>query len=565
MKKKFTAIFTIVLVLAVSAFSFSGCNVDSTDTGGSLTTEITDVSFDSDDTDETFDEDGDATYTVVFSTSGISAEKGTVSSNVLTITNAGTYVLSGTSSNARIVVNADKCLVQLVLNGLDLTSASCSPIIVESAEKVVITVAEGTVNTLSDASSYSVTTDSTAAIYSADDLTINGTGSLTVNGNYNNAIQCKDTLKIMSVTLIVNSVDDGIIGKDYLAIDSGTITVTADGDGIKATNDTDTDCGNVLISGSTLTITSGADAIQAATGVLISGGTIKITSGGGSGNSLSSSDTGSYKGIKATGDVRITGGTIDINSKDDAIHSNDSLRIDSCVLTIKSGDDGIHSDTALEINGGTITISKSYEGIESNEVTINGGTISVVASDDGINTAGGTDTASTERPGMNTFSTSSSDYNLIINGGVIYVNAAGDGLDANGSITLNGGTVMVDGPTDNGNGYLDYDKSFTANGGLLIATGSKGMAQAASAGTTNYSKVISFNYTKSANTVLHIEDSSGNTILNYIPSKAYVSFVLVCGDMSASGNKVYTGGTLAGDTIAFNLYSKTQPIRRAIM
>ncbi len=40
-----------------------------------------------------------------------------------------------------------------------------------------------------------------------------------------------------------------------------------------------------------------------------------------------------------------------------------------------------------------------------------------------------------------------------------------------------GGTVLVNGPTNDGNGSLDYDGTFDISGGILVATGSSGMAQ----------------------------------------------------------------------------------------
>ena len=70
---------------------------------------------------------------------------------------------------------------------------------------------------------------------------------------------------------------------------------------------------------------------------------------------------------------------------------------------------------------------------------------------------------------------------LTINGGYLYVNAGGDGLDSNGSIERTGGTVIVNGPTNDGNGPLDYLGTFNISGGLLVAVGSSGMAQAPSA------------------------------------------------------------------------------------
>ena len=136
---------------------------------------------------------------------------------------------------------------------------------------------------------------------------------------------------------------------------------------------------------------------------------------------------------------------------------------------------GIHADNILQIEDGMIDIKKSYEGIEASQIILNGANISVVSSDDGINSSGGSDSSSMNRPGANQFA---SDGSMIeINGGTIYVNATGDGIDSNGDIIMTGGTLIVNGPTDNGNGAIDKNGTFTITGGTLVASGSSGMAE----------------------------------------------------------------------------------------
>ena len=51
------------------------------------------------------------------------------------------------------------------------------------------------------------------------------------------------------------------------------------------------------------------------------------------------------------------------------------------------------------------------------------------------------------------------------------------GIDSNSVLTVNGGEVYVSGPTNNGNGAIDYENSGTITGGTVIAAGSSGMAQ----------------------------------------------------------------------------------------
>jgi hypothetical protein len=243
----------------------------------------------------------------------------------------------------------------------------------------------------------------------------------------------------------------------------------------------------------------------------------------------------------------MSGGTVSIDAFDDAVHSGDRITIGGGTITASSGDDGIHADSALEINGGTIEITKSYEGIESAAITLRDGTLRIVASDDGINAAGGNDGSSIQgRPGQNTFNPSSG-ISLTISGGYIVIDAAGDGIDVNGPITMTGGTVLVNGPTSNGNGALDYDGTFTMTGGDLIAAGSSGMAQAPGTLSTQYSVLVTFPSAQPAGTMVHIETEDGEEILTFVPTKAYQSIVFSSPQLEkGAAYTVYTGGSSTG-------------------
>lgn len=559
MKKKLILALTIVS-LCINSIA---CSKTTTDTNTNTVVKST----------ENLDEDlGDITASISLDdTISVDGSGVTVDNNIVTISNGGTYSISGTSANSQIIVDsASEENVYLVLNNVDLTCTNSAPIYVKSAKNAIIVIPDNSENTITDGKTYTLEDSSTdepsSAIFSKDDLTIKGNGSLTVNANYNDGIVSKDDLKITGGNISVTSVDDGLIGKDSITIKGGNIKVTASGDGLKATNTEDTTKGYVLIEGGTLNIISTNDGIQAETNVNITEGTINITSGGGSVNSSSkndnmqnpwgqwgkssnttssSSDTSSAKAIKAVSNIIIDGGTITIDSSDDSLHSNDNLTINGGTFEISSGDDGIHSDTNLEINGGDINISKSYEGIESTNITINDGTIHLIASDDGLNAAGGNDASSTSgRPGQNNFSSSTGSIN--INGGYLYVDASGDGIDANGSIEMNDGTVIVNGPENNGNGALDYDSTCNINGGLFIAAGSSGMAQSLST-TSKQNSVNVFLSSQSANTLITIKNEDGEDIVTFAPSKTYQSVIISSPDLESNTTyTVYSGGTSTG-------------------
>lgn len=455
-----------------------------------------------------------------------------VDGNIATIITAGDYSINGTLDDGQIVVDAGENNVTLLLNGANIKSSNSSPIYVKSAKNTIVYLEEGSQNFIEDASTYVYANanedEPDSAIFSKDDLYISGTGTLKVKANYNDAIKSKDDLSILGGTIVVDSVDDGIVGKDSVSLKNCNVTVNAGGDGIKSTNTEDTTKGYVAIESGTFNITATSDGIQAETDVNIAGGTFKIETGGGSsvssnttnseplnnrrwGNwetNLDSEDTQSAKGIKATNNLTIIGGTFEINSSDDAIHCNNNIIISGGTIRVLSGDDGIHADNTLTISGGKITIEKSYEGLEAATIKILDGEISVVASDDGINIAGGNDgSAMNGRPGQNNFITSSSSDNyLTIEGGNIFVNATGDGLDANGSIYIKGGKIEVAGPRSSGNGTLDYDRECVITGGEFVGYGSSGMAQNPSSSSTQNIIVIGGNY--QANDVIEIKNGA---------------------------------------------------------
>ncbi|MBI3123846.1 MAG: carbohydrate-binding domain-containing protein [Ignavibacteriales bacterium] len=476
--------------------------------------------------------------TITASGNGVS-----ISGSTVTITSGGTYSISGTLTNGQINVNSsDAKTVRLILSGVNITNTTGAPINVMASEKTVIVLADNTQNFVTDASTYVFANtgddEPNAAIFSKGDLSFYGNGTLTVKANYNDAISCKDGLIIKSGTLNVSSVDDGIRGKDYLIVKSGNITVNAKGDGLKSDNDEDSTRGYIYIANSSMNIISGGDAITAQTDVLISDGTYTITSGGGSG--FTANTTNSSKGIKGLVYTIISGGTYTLSTADDALHSNKNLVINGGTFAITSGDDGIHADASLIINNGTINITKSYEGIESAALIINGGEIHIVSSDDGLNGAGGRDASS---PGS---FVQTGNYYLYINGGYIFINATGDGIDINGSIVMTDGVVVVNGPTANMNGAIDYDASFKISGGFIVASGSSGMAQAPGTTSAQYSVLVTFKTTLSANTLFHIQNSSGSDILSFVPKKNYQSVAISSPKLAKGTYDIYYGGTSTG-------------------
>ena len=681
----------VVVLLAVATLGIAGCGKGN-DTAGTKSTSTETVTLSSSGhatvstvnltegkySEEKLDASWDEKSAVKITLNGDSVtaddKNVEVDGSKVTITGAGTYVLSGTLSDGQIVVDSDdKDSVRLVLNGAEITCSNSSAIWVKDGE-TIITLADGTENTLTDGAEYMTDSEDDepkAAVYAKDDLTFNGSGSLTVNGNYKNGIQCKDALKFVSGTYTITAANNGLVGKDSVSVKDGSYTITSGGDGIKSTNTDETDKGYVIIDGGTFTITAEGDGIQAETLLRVNDGDFTITTGGGSANAVQKNgmggggpmgdggrpddgqapgnqgtdssdgqsanadaaapdsnssagstdtntlpekkdppqgnggqpgeppqnntdnsnsdsngsangsdtsdsdtsgnqmqpggtppdmnqqnseeeDTTSTKGLKSYVELVAAGGTFNIDSCDDALHSDSSVKVTDGTYTINTGDDGIHADKTLNISGGTIDIQQCYEGIEGFDIVIDDGDIRVTSSDDAINAAGKSEdtetTSSTDKEKLSDDSTAESGTNkaqtddsrqdpgngpgggqqpgqmnggmeaedqgatFTINGGNIYVNANGDGLDANGDILINGGNLTLHGPEDGGNGTLDYASECKITGGTFAAVGSNGMIQNPSEDSEQPVICQSLDSQVESGTVISVKDEEGNVI-----------------------------------------------------
>ena len=500
-------------------------------------------------------EESEAVY-VTLSDDGITGETDgvVIDGQTVTITEEGTYIFSGTLSEGQIVVDADDAKVQIVLDNVDITCASSAAVYVKSAEKVFVTLAEGSQNTLRNTDEYVAIDDNNidAVIFSKSDLTLNGTGSLTIVSAEGHGIVSKDDLKITGGTYDITAAGHALSGKDSVRMADGTFVLTAGKDGIHSENEDNEEKGYIYIADGDFTITSDGDGMDASNIVQIEDGTFDITAGGGAANSLKTHESDmpggpgggmpqngerpdgedmpqdtttdesgtSTKGIKAGGGMYLNGGTYQIDSADDSIHSNANITIADGTYTLATGDDGVHADDALIVNGGTITVTESYEGLEGLTVTINDGTIDITASDDGINAAGG---------------------EMELNGGYIHILAGGDGVDSNGDLTINGGEIYIDGPSDNGNSAIDYGDRSSAymNGGTLVAIGNSGMAEGMSDSSKQKVLMVKLGEQMEAGDVV-LTDSEGNVIVSYTALKSYDCVIISTAEVESGATYTLT-------------------------
>ena len=175
-------------------------------------TETLNVLYESDDIDVSPTETADVLITLAPNGSTATGNGVQIEGNLITISAAGIYRLTGHLNAGQVIVDA---------------------------EKVVLQLEAGTESSFSDgavyAQEYLTSGEPDAALYSKSDLTVTGSGTLIVHGNYRHGIVSKDNLKITDGTVIVDAVSDGIRGRDYVAVRDGTISITAGSDGIGRT------------------------------------------------------------------------------------------------------------------------------------------------------------------------------------------------------------------------------------------------------------------------------------------------------------------------------------------
>ena len=516
-----------------------------------------DFSYSNRDLDASYDESSTTKVALSGSSATIDGAGAAIQNGVLTISEAGVYVLSGDLSGSVIVEAPEDAKVQIVLANASVQSPDGPAIYVKQADKCFLTLADSSSNQVEDSAVYTLAEgqdEPDSAIFSKCDLTIQGSGSLTVSGNYLNAVKSKDDLVVSGGDIDVSAVDSGLVGRDKVGIAAGSIRISSGGDGVKSTNDEDASKGFVTVDG----------------------GLLQIEAQG--------------KGIKAASILRVAGGSVSVISTDDSLHSNGDVHVIGGDLSLSSGDDGVHADSVLQIDGGDLLVSESCEGLEGQAIYLNDGTVRVVSSDDGLNAAlsSESDGASDgfdlgdlqsgepqgdarsqgdeqrdgepagaqggERPGggqpgggrgdmqvggMDTDSSCA----IVISGGYLVVDAQGDGIDSNGSLEVTGGTVLVSGPSDSGNGSLDYGTTASISGGTVIACGSSGMAASFTEGTQAFAVA---NVKGEAGSSIVLLDSNGNAVASFTAARSF-DCVVVSSPSIGDGD---TGLVVVGAAVA---------------
>ncbi len=476
-----------------------------------------------------------------------------VSDNVVTISAAGTYLVTGSLTNGSILVTAnDDGDVELDLNGVSIVRSGAgvyAPISSINGDHLEVKKLNGTVNVITDSrTSCNSAANDNAAIFSNKKLKMTGAGTLTVTGSLKNGIASDTKIETKNGILKVTAKNHGIKAHENIALgdetDGGTLIIaTTAGDGVHvdedytASMDSDEFAGIKLINGS-FAISAFDDGISSASNIYIEGGE----------GSIQGTDTAQADGSKGlTADLAIVldGGTYSISSaNNDAIDATGKVTVNGGTYTLSAGKSkssaapqGIHSGSTVQIYGGTTTVTQSYEGIEGVNIDIKAGTTYLTSSDDGLNAGGGNDSS-----GEGT-----SAGNITISGGYVYVAAAGDGIDANGNIVVTGGFTVVS-QTGNGNGPMDYgdgNYSFKQSGGFLAAYGSNDMAVGSSG--TQYSLLAGWTSAVSTSQYIVVSNAGQSYALKPQYASAYSLYIssnsFTAGSVSVASASSISGGT----------------------
>lgn len=469
-----------------------------------------DFAYSDRDKDASYDEAAATKIALAGQGATVSGEGAAVEGTAVTITAAGTYVVTGELMAGSLVVNAgDQDKVQIVLDGASIRNEAGPALNIQQADKVFVTLAAGSQNTLADGASYELAEgedEPNAALYSKADLTINGTGALTVEGNYRHGVNSKDDLVVTGGAITVTAKEDGLRGKDCVKIADGTFAVTAGRDGVKSNNDEDPTRGFVSIDGGTFAVEAGDEGFQAAT----------------------------Y--------LRLAGGDAQIKAADHALRSDVEAAMSGGTYVVEAGGKGMNPETKFTMDGGTFTVAGCEEGIEAQEVIVNDGELNITASDDGINAAVAERSDETAEAAVAT--NASEDCLIQINGGMVTVDAGGDGLDSNGYVEVNGGVVLASGSAGGGDSALDYEYGAKITGGAVILAGATGMAETFTEGTQPFAMVAAEG---AAGTNLAVTDEAGTVLVSYTVPKAFQCAVVSApGLTEGATGKVIVGGTVTG-------------------
>ena len=479
-----------------------------------------------------YDESRAAQITLTDQTATVTGQGASFSGQTLTITQGGTYVLTGSGKNIKLVVEAaDTDQVHLVFQSLTLEGEG-TLLQVNKAQEVVISLVEGSQNALTE-SQASDDEEVKATIHSQVPLTLNGTGNLTLTALTKNALEVEDDLKVLGGTYTVKAANHGFKAEGALDIEAATLTIEAGKDGLHAEHDETTERANISLNPTQLSIAAIEDGVDAGNELTIKGGTITVSQ--------------SEEGLEARV-IRQLGGDVTIKSSDDGVNASagSSSKTTDTSATSKTTDASATSNTAdTSSSAGQATADSATASTSASQATADPAATSQAdqANKDKNATPpsppagqappqGGQPPQNGQGPGgMPPGGQEESDPSLqiILEGGTLTIDAEGDGIDSNGTVSISGGSLVVNGSVQGGNGPLDAAGDITITGGTVWALGTSDMLQGFAQGSTQAS--ITANIAGTAGQTLIILDANGKEVTRQTASKDFQAVIMSSADL----------------------------------
>ena len=479
-----------------------------------------------------YDESHATQITLADQTATVTGQGASFSDQTLTITQGGTYVLTGSGKNIKLVVEAaDTDQVHLVFQSLTLEGEG-TLLQVNKAQEVVISLVEGSQNALTE-SQASDDEEVKATIHSQVPLTLNGTGNLTLTALTKNALEVEDDLKVLGGTYTVKAANHGFKAEGALAIEAATLTIEAGKDGLHAEHDETTERANISLNPTQLSIAATEDGVDAGNELTIKGGTITVSQ--------------SEEGLEARV-IRQLGGDVTIKSSDDGVNASagSSSKTSDTSATSKTTDASATSNTAdTSSSASQATTDSATASTSASQATADPAATSQVdqANKDKNATPpsppagqappqGGQPPQNGQGPGgMPPGGQEESDPSLqiILEGGTLTIDAEGDGIDSNGTVSISGGSLVVNGSVQGGNGPLDAAGDITITGGRVWALGTSDMLQGFAQGSTQAS--ITANIAGTAGQTLIILDAKGKEVARQTASKDFQAVIMSSADL----------------------------------
>ena len=479
-----------------------------------------------------YDESQASQITLADQTATVTGQGASFSGQTLTITQAGTYVLTGSGKNIKLVVEAaDTDQVHLVFQNLTLEGEG-TLLRINKAQEVVISLAEGSQNALTE-SQASDDEEVKATIHSQVPLTLNGTGNLTLTALTKNALEVEDDLKVLGGTYTVKAANHGFKAEGALDIEAATLSIEAGKDGLHAEHDETTERANISLNPTQLSIAAAEDGVDAGNELTIKGGTITVSQ--------------SEEGLEARV-IRQLGGDVTIKSSDDGVNASagSSNKTSDTSATSKTTDASATSNSAdTSSSASQSTTDSATASTPDRKATAAPAAASQAdqANKDKNQTPpappagqappqGGQPPQNGQGPGgMPPGGQEESDPSLqiILEGGTLTIDAAGDGIDSNGTVTISGGSLVVNGSVQGGNGPLDAAGDITITGGTVWALGTSDMLQGFAQGSTQAS--ITANIAGTAGQTLIILDANGKEVARQTASKDFKAVIMSSADL----------------------------------